>query len=108
MNGLAGLGASGCETGDLEYREVRGGSRPVFKGWLAVACLHSCLLIPLSSHLPERIETTQALVDKPVESSVQVQADPEECSDLKMLGRARRQGGILKQSETPGLLEALY
>lgn len=27
------------------------GLRPVFKGWLTVGCLHSCLLDPLSSHL---------------------------------------------------------
>lgn len=53
--------------------------RPVFKGWLTVACL----LVPLSSLLPERIERPRALVDKPVESSVQVQGDPEECPDLR-------------------------
>lgn len=58
------------------------------KRWLTVACLHACFLVPFSSHLPERIETTRALVDKLVESSVQVQAEPEECPDPGALGRA--------------------
>lgn len=88
MNGLAGLGALGCETGDLGHCKAGGnGFRPVFKGWLKVACLHACFLDASSLTSLEELRRREPWLINLLKSSVQVQADgPGECSDPKGTG----------------------